>query len=41
MLYSQTWTRLKNDRHSVAVVVRGFIGRAGIYFVVERQLLPS
>ena len=43
-----TWTRLKNDRHSAPVVVKGLIGRTApwdpfgrIFFVVERTLLPG
>ena len=37
----KTWIRLKNDRHSVPVVVGGLIGRAGICCVVEQKLLSS
>ncbi|MCG8384556.1 MAG: hypothetical protein MJA30_03370, partial [Cytophagales bacterium] len=44
----RTWTRLKNDRHSAPVVVKGLIGRTApwdpfgrIFFVVERTLLPG
>ena len=41
VFYVKTWTRLKNERHSVPVAVGGLMARAGIRCVLERKLLPS